>query len=200
MNDNQNLQGEYSLNATSVNLNSRVSTGQAVVNIQSESGDNQGLVNIGADNQIGIAAGSARVSLNSNEESIVLNAGSSGTLSAVCGDSSFRQGIEICNEDKSTKIENGKSEGSSQFVKMDGSDLTISNGGLSTSPTITMTSDSIKLSVGSSSSIEISADGITISGLNVTIEGSVNVGVSGAEVDVEASAQATLKGALVMIN
>ena len=59
---------------------------------------------------------------------------------------------------------------------------------------------SIELKVGSNS-LKIDQQGISLNGMNIKIEGSVNTQVKGAAMtSVEASGQLTLKGALTMIN
>lgn len=197
-----NVQGNYSINATGVNLTSKKASGPSVVNINSHSSNGNGVVNIGANSQVDLAAGPARVALSAEDEVILLSGGSSGTVSAVCGDPSFRQSVEISNSSKSTVIQNGKIPGMAQSIKMDGesAELAISNGELPVSPTITMSATSIILAVGPTSSIEISAEGITISGLNVSVEGTVSTQVKGAMVQVSGDATAEVKAAMVMIN
>ncbi|SGZ01068.1 type VI secretion system Vgr family protein [Moritella viscosa] len=57
----------------------------------------------------------------------------------------------------------------------------------------------ITLSVGSSS-IELSQDGITLSGAKITIAGKAKVGIKAALIDIKSQAKASVKGAIVEIN
>jgi len=58
---------------------------------------------------------------------------------------------------------------------------------------------SIELTVGSSS-VKIDQSGVTIKGLNISIEGSLQTDVKGLKTSVDGSAMLTVKGGLVMIN
>lgn len=83
-------------------------------------------------------------------------------------------------------------------------DVVIEQGNLSikvNAGTSTMeAAQSIELKVGSNS-LKIDQQGISLNGMNIKIEGSINTQVKGAAMtSVEASGQLTLKGALTMIN
>lgn len=77
--------------------------------------------------------------------------------------------------------------------------MKIINGPLPICPTIELTPDSIKLSVGPMSGIEITPTGVTIKGLMVSVKGMVETSVSGLILQAEGEAMASPKGPIVMI-
>ncbi|QDV13778.1 hypothetical protein CA51_36690 [Rosistilla oblonga] len=75
-----------------------------------------------------------------------------------------------------------------------GGSIVLENGQIDGSPKIDIGEDSITLSVGTNK-ITISATGIKVEGLEITIEGTTSAEMKAPSVSVDASADATIKGA-----
>ena len=88
-----------------------------------------------------------------------------------------------------------------QTVTLDGESASIKivNGALPVCPTIELTAESIRLSVGPTSFIEITAEGVTIEGLTLNLNGTVEANLSGAMANVKGEAMTGVTGGLITI-
>jgi type VI secretion system secreted protein VgrG len=109
------------------------------------------------------------------------------------------QTIEVTQGNRSLTVSQGK-----ETVTVNGDQsITIQTGNHSvtvSAGTCKITSpQSITLQVGANS-VVIDTSGVTIKGMNVTVQGEMATKMSGLTVDVEGSGQTTVKGAMVMVN
>ncbi|WP_425395143.1 type VI secretion system tip protein TssI/VgrG [Aeoliella sp.] len=157
-----------------------------------------------------------------DQDNGVVAINSTGQATIVCGPASFQMRrssttgqVSVRTGDEGyIKLASGPSDSGSNAT-FDPDSITLNIGGDSGS-TVSMSSDSLKLSFGDSTSIELSSSGITLtcssskfvlsssdlsaSAENITHEASTTLTQNGTNVDIEASGQATLKGAMTMIN
>ncbi|MCE9533646.1 MAG: type VI secretion system tip protein VgrG [Planctomycetes bacterium] len=117
--------------------------------------------------------------------------------------------IVTIHTDRTITVETGNdshtvTQGNREVIVEAGNDtLTIKSGNqtvkLNAGASSTEAAQSITLKVGSNS-VKIDTSGVTISGMNIKIEGSAATAIKGLTTSVEASASLTLKGAIVQIN
>ncbi|HBJ33379.1 MAG TPA: hypothetical protein DDZ51_01180 [Planctomycetaceae bacterium] len=151
-----------------------------------------GSIRLAADGRVAANVGESSIDLVTS--GIVIDAGNSGNVTLRAGTVPLVQHVHL--------------EGN-------GGGIVLQNGQLPVSPKIEIKADSIELSVGVNK-IVIGPTGITISGLQVSVEGTTDVSVSACDVkiaaqisatvkgtasaELSAAGQTTVKGAMVMIN
>lgn len=163
-----------------------------------------GTMDLYASGALSAAAGEASLQLTSSlgSSSAVLDGGPAGVVQ-LCNSLpvGVAQQLELDSVGCSVKLSNGNVLGTMQTIQLHGESqsIVISAGGLPVSPTIKLTPEEIVLSCGPTSSIKINAEGVTINGLQVGINGEVETSIKAPAVSVEASANATVKGAMVEV-
>lgn len=171
--------GNLKICASDIGILSKSGDSDAKISLISNGSSNDGNINITSNGGAQMAAGDATLSVNSQGDgSATLDAGPSGTAIVSAGNPAVPQIITL--------------DGGSALIK-------IVNGALPICPMIEMTPESIKLSAGPTSSIEISPEGVTIQGLMVSVKGTAETSVEGAMVSVKGSGMTTVAGGIIMI-
>lgn len=163
----------------------------ARVNLTAQGPSDDGCVNLRANGRVAARVGQSSIDVLS--EGVVVDAGDLGNIGLRSGTAPAMQFVDL--------------EGN-------GGNIVLGNGQLPVSPKIEITPDSIELSVGpnkitigptgvSISGVEVSVDGeatASVSAPAVTINGQLEAALKGAMATVEGSGTAAVKGAMVMIN
>lgn len=171
---------DHRLAAANVGISSNNVSGASTLRISANGAEDNGMVQINANGGAEMRAGEARLNVNGEGSgSATIDGGLEGIAAMVSGNPAVPQSIILDGETMSIKIQNGP---------------------LPICPMIEITPEMIRLGVGPTSGIEITAEGVTINGLQVAISGLVEASLSGAMVTVEGEAMATVSGALVQVN
>jgi hypothetical protein len=169
----------YNLSAADIGISSQNKSGAARLSICADGSSNNGDLNIRANGGARMASGNAAVVVSADGAgSASLDAGPTGTAMLSAGNPAVPQTITLDGESASIKILNGV---------------------LDVCPCIELTPTSIKLSVGPTSSIEITPEGVSIKGLNVDLAAIAKANLSGALVDVSGTGMTSVAGGLIKI-
>jgi hypothetical protein len=170
---------DYRLAAANIGISSNNVSGASTMRISANGSEDNGMVQINANGGVEMRAGDARFNVNGEGSgAATVDGGAEGIAAMVSGNPAVPQTIILNGETMSIKIQNGP---------------------LPICPMIEVTPEMIRLGVGTSG-IEITAEGVTINGLQVAISGLVEASLSGAMVSVEGEAMTTVSGALVQVN
>ncbi|QDV23712.1 hypothetical protein [Aureliella helgolandensis] len=202
------VEGTHEIVASGVEITSKVDLGDSTINLYAQGcgvGTGTGNIELNANGKVAAYAGEATFQLACSVDGISSAILDGGPLGSVVLANSLPVGtaqtIELSAMSQSIEISNGNVPGATQLIKLDAESqsIEISAGGLPVSPTIKMSPMGIKLSAGPTSFIEITPEGVTISGLMVSVKGEAQTEISGAMVNLEAEGIAAIKGALVQI-
>ena len=170
---------DYRIAAANVGISSNNVNGASTLRISSNGAADNGMVQINANGGAEMRSGEARLNVNGEGSgSATVDGGLEGIAAMTSGNPAMPQTIILDGETMNIKIQNGA---------------------LPICPMIEITPEMIRLGVGTSG-IEITAEGVTINGLQVAISGLVEASLSGAMVSVEGEAMTTVSGALVQVN
>ena len=171
---------DYRLAAANIGITSHNVSGASTLRISANGAEDNGMVQINANGGAEMRAGEARFNVNGEGSgSATVDGGLEGIAAMISGNPAVPQTIILDGESLSIKIQNGP---------------------LPICPLIEVTPDKIRLGVGPTSGIEITAEGVTINGLQVAINGLVEAKLAGPMVSVAGDAITTVKGALVQVN
>lgn len=170
---------DFKISAADVGISSKSESGDAKLSIVAHGSKNDGNISISSNGGSQIVAGNAVLAVGSKSEgSAALDAGPTGTAVVSAGNPAVPQTITL---------DGGEAK------------IQILNGAIPICPVIELTPESIKLSVGPTSSIEITPEGVTIEGLMLNLKGTAEANVSGAMVNVKGSGMTAIAGGLITI-
>lgn len=170
---------DYVLQAANIGMSSKNHDGSASLRISSEGSSDNGTVQIDANGGAQMLSGNAAVAVNSkNDGSAMMDGGELGVASVFAGTPVLPQMITL--------------DGGKQSI-------VIRNGPLPICPTIELTPTSMKLSVGPLSSIELTPEGVSIKGLMVQVDATLEAIIGGVLVNMQAKGAAGVKGPIVQI-
>ena len=171
---------DYRLAAANIGITSNNVSGASTLRISASGAEDNGMVQINANGGAEMRAGEARINVNGEESgSATVDGGLEGIAAMVSGSPAVPQTIILDGEAMNIKIQNGA---------------------LPICPLIEVTPDKICLGVGPTSGIEITAEGVTIKGLQVAVNGMAQTKIAGAMVSVAGDAMTTIKGGIVQVN
>jgi len=200
--------GSHETVAGNILFTSKVDLGESTISLYSQGcgpATGTGNIELLSTGKVTAQAGEAVMQLSTDvtgQSTVLLDGGPMGSVTiANALPIGNAQSIKMDTLSSSIEISNGNIPGATQVITMDGlsQSIELSAGGLPISPTIQMSPMGIKLSVGPTSSIEITPVGILISGEIIQLNGTAVTSIQGALVDIEASVETGVKGALVMI-
>jgi hypothetical protein len=202
------MAGKHQVVASDIEFSTSVDLGDSTIGLRASGsgiGTGTGTIELIANGQVAAQAGEASFQISSGmdgQSSVSLDGGTLGNVQISNGPPvEAAQTIELSTEEDAIQISNGNVPGTMQTIQLSGlsQSIELNAGGLPVSPMISMSPTGIRLSVGPESFIEISAEGITLSGPIISIESLAETSIQGMAVSVEAELEATIEGALVMI-
>lgn len=173
-------------------------TDPSLIHLDAQGGDGEdnGVVAINSSGQATIVCGPASLQMRRDSDTgqIDIHTGDEGTMSLTCGDSST--GSKIKFDPSTLTLQVGGDAGSQIEMTPDGIKLSFAGG---MQPSIELNSSGITLKCGSSE-LAVTGTSQTTKAESISHEANVSLAAKGAMLDLEASASATLKGAITMIN
>jgi hypothetical protein len=173
-------------------------TDPSLIHLDAQGGDGEdnGVVAINSSGQATVVCGPASLQMRRDGDTgqIDIRTGDDGTITLTCGDSST--GSKIKFDPETLTLQVGGDAGSQIEMTADGIKLSFAGGA---QPSIELNSSGITLACGSSE-LAVTGTSQTTTAESISHEANVQFAAKGAMIDIEASATATLKGAITMIN